>query len=108
MKLNGADALIGHLKKAANIQDVREAVKLNGSEMQKKAMRIAPVDTGFMEGGIMLDLHDRGYTAVVVSTAEYSGYVEYGTRYNYAQPFIRPAFYEQEKKFIADMQRLMR
>ena len=108
MKINGADALIGALKKSANLDDIKNVVKANGSEMQKNAMRKSAVDTGFMKRGIAISFEDGGMTAVVKSTAEYSAFVNYGTRFQSAQPFMTPAFYEQRIKFVSDMKRLMK
>jgi hypothetical protein len=50
-----------------------------------------------------------GMEAHVYPTAEYSSYVEWGTRFNGgARPFIRPAFYDQTGIFKAEMKKLMR
>lgn len=108
MKINGTDALIGALKKSANLDDVKNVIKVNGSEMQKNAMRKAAVDTGFMKRGIVLSFEDGGLTARVTSMAAYSAFVNYGTRFQNSQPFMTPAFYEQRIKFVADMKRLMK
>lgn len=108
MKINGTDALIGALKKSANLDDVKNVIKVNGSEMQKNAQRKAAVDTGFMKRSIALSIEDGGMTARVASMAEYSGYVNYGTRFQNAQPFMTSAFYEQRVKFLSDMKRLMK
>jgi HK97 gp10 family phage protein len=35
-------------------------------------------------------------------------YLEYGTRFMDAQPFVRPAYNEQKAKFIRDMNKLTR
>lgn len=108
MNVKGVEELARALRKGADIRDVANAVKLNGAEMQAKAQRYAAVDTGFMKRGIVLEFTDDGYSARVEATAEYSAYVNYGTRFQPAQPFLTPAFYEQEKKFIADMKRLLK
>ena len=44
-------------------------------------------------------------TARVAPTAEYSEYVEYGTRFMESQPYMRPAFGEQKQQFKSDMQK---
>src|SRR5699024_10421694 len=108
MKINGTDALIGALKKSANLDDVKNVIKVNGSEMQKNAMRKAAVDTGFMKRDIVLSFEDGGLTAKVTSMAAYSAFVNYGTRFQNSQPFMTPAFYEQKIKFISDMKRLLK
>lgn len=49
---------------------------------------ICPVDTGYMRDHIMAD--DMGGSATVTSEADYSIYVELGTRFMAAQPFFFP------------------
>ena len=53
-------------------------------------------------------MHGFVYTAVVTGDAEYDPYQEYGTRYQAGTPHLRPALYNTEDKFIADMNRLVR
>lgn len=110
LTFKGTNELSVRLKKAADMELVKQAVLLNGSEMQQKAQRIAPVDTGHLKRGIGLssDLADRGFSVRVYSNADYSGYLEWGTRYMFAQPFMRPSFNEQKKQFKKDLQRLMK
>lgn len=60
-----------------------------------------PVDTGHLRGSISFRTHDTGDnkpdglsghpsvgTAVIGTNVEYAPYVEYGTRYQKAQPFL--------------------
>lgn len=108
MKITGVEALEKELKKFANLDDVKNVVKMNGAEMQKSAMKKAPVDTGALKRYIMLSIMDGGFTVRVNSLMNYAPYVEYGTRYQTAQPFIRPSLKEQEIKFRNDLKRLMK
>ncbi|MEG1459562.1 MAG: HK97 gp10 family phage protein, partial [Acetivibrio sp.] len=75
---------------------VRRVVKLNGAEMQNKAQRNSPVDTGTLKRGIGIELGDGGLTAKVEAAAEYAPYQEYGTRFMESQPYMHPAFNEQK------------
>lgn len=106
--VKGTDKLLNALRGMATTTDVKNAVRLNGSQMQRKAQRHAPVDTGTLKRSIGLEISDAGYTAIIKPTAEYAAYVEYGTRYMGAQPFMRPAYHEQEPVFIKDMERLLK
>lgn len=108
MKISGADLLIGKLKKNANLDDVKNTVKLSGSEMHKAAQRYAPVDTGYLRRNIKYHAEDNGLTARVKSEAEYAAYQEYGTRYQSGTPHVRPAYYNQKDQFLKDMKRLMK
>lgn len=108
MNIKGVEELARALRKGADIRDVANAVKLNGAEMQAKAQRYAPVDTGNLKRSIALSMEDGGFTARVEATAEYASYQEYGTRYQSGTPFIRPAFHEQERSFLSDLDRLLK
>lgn len=118
IKWEGLNELHVALTEAAKLDDVKKVVKKHGadlqSNMQKKASFrghyegskfVSP--TGATKRSIELELKDGGLTAEVGPTTEYSEYVEYGTRFMEAQPFIGPAFNEQKGKFIDDMKKLM-
>lgn len=107
VQIIGLDKLEKQLKKNATLNDVKKVVKQNGAELHKKAQRNVPVDSGTLKRSIGLELSDGGMTAEVEATAEYSEYVEYGTRYMDAQPYIRPALKEQERQFKSDMKKLI-
>ena len=115
----GFDKLEAKLTKNMDLSAVRTVVRKNGSEMQKKAQKNAPVGTpqstgipgyvgGTLKRSIGLDITDGGMTAEVEPLAEYAAYVEYGTRYMNAQPYLKPAFNEQKEKFKQDMRKLVR
>lgn len=104
----GFDKLEAKLTKNMDLSAVRTVVRKNGSEMQKKAQKNAPVDTGHLMSSIFLEITDGGMTAEVESTADYAVYQEYGTRFMKGKPHIRPAFEEQKEKFKADMKELVR
>ena len=107
IKLTGVRELQKKLKQNATLDDVKQVVKHNGSELQTKAQRNAPVDTGNLKRSIGLGIRDSGMTAEVEPAAEYAPYVEFGTRFMNAQPFVGPAFHEQEEKFRKDLKKLV-
>lgn len=108
LRIDGLGALQARLKRGANVQDVKNAVTLNGAELQKSMMQKAAVDTGNMKRSIKLVKKDGGYGVEVGPTVNYAPYVEFGTRYMTAQPFIRPSYEQQKTKFIQDIARLVR
>ena len=107
-EIKGDKDLIKQLMKSADVGDIKKVVKMNGAEMHKSSQRYAPVDTGFMKRSIQIEGEDNGMTARVYPTAEYAPYVEYGTRYMTAQPFIRPSFEKQKDIFISDLKKLLK
>mgnify|MGYP002724330395 CR=1 FL=1 len=103
----GLDALQKALVKKMKAEgEASKVMKKHGGEMQRKAMKYAPVDTGYLKGAIDLDLSL--FKATVESTAKYAVYQEYGTRYQPGTPHIRPAFTDTKKGFIEDMKKVMK
>ena len=112
IKLEGLDKLQKALKENVTMDDVKRVVRHNGSQLQRKTQDNADFvkgcQTGRTKGSIGLEITDGGFAAEVEPTTEYSPYLEYGTRFMEAQPFVGPAFNEQKEKFKRDMQRLTR
>ncbi|SHK31490.1 HK97-gp10 family putative phage morphogenesis protein [Hespellia stercorisuis] len=108
VEIVGMQQLQKKLKKNVTLDDVKRVVRTNGSQMQTKAQRNAPVDSGTLKRSIGLELSAGGLEVAATPTAEYAPYVELGTRFMDAQPYLKPAFNEQKKKFEQDMQKLVR
>lgn len=106
VKLKGVNELKLALKKKTDMESVKRVVKQNGAELQARAQRNAPVDTGNLKRSILLDISEGGLRAKSEATAEYAPYVEWGTRYMDARPYMKPAFNEQKERFKRDMDRL--
>lgn len=110
--IDGLEELEKKLKENVTLNDVRRVVRQNGSELQKRMQGKADFKMGYQTGttkrSIGLEITDSGMTADVGPETEYAPYVEYGTRFMEAQPFVRPAFEEQEAQFKSDMQKLVR
>lgn len=110
--ITGLDSLQKALKEKIKMQDVQRVVRHNGSQLQRKMQRKADFTKGYATGttkrSITLLLSDGNFTATVEPTTEYSPYLEYGTRFMEAQPFVRPAFEEQKEKFKEDMKKLVK
>jgi len=64
-------------------------VKRTAFDIEATGKVNAPVDTGNLESSISTDVD--GLTAEIGPTAEYGGYVEYGTSKMDAQPYMGPA-----------------
>ena len=90
-------AIIGLQKAKAKIQDLtdlrpaKKIVKKYTAKVQEKAQRKVPVITGTLKRSIMSAISEDGRLGIVAATAEYAEYVEYGTRYMDAKPFMRPS-----------------
>ena len=105
IELKGAGPVLERLKKLSDTSGIQKVVAMNGAELQQRAQRKAPVATGQLRRSIQLDITDNGMTAVVSANTEYAAYVEYGTRFMGAQPYLRPALHEQAEQFKNDLER---
>ncbi len=112
IRIEGLDELEAKLKPNATLNDVKRIVRKHGAELQNKMQDKADFTKGYATGqtkrSIGLEITDGGFTAASGPTTEYAEYLEYGTRFMEAQPFVRPALNEQKDKFIGDLQKLMR
>lgn len=112
VKIKGLDKLQKALKDNATMDDVKKVIRHNGAQLQGRMQDKADFTKGYATGttkrSIGLEIKDGGLTAEVEPGTEYSPYLEYGTRFMEAQPFVKPALDEQEKKFKKDMEKLMR
>lgn len=124
IEIKGLDKLEKQLKKDYTLNDVKRTVRKNGSELEKKIIvnadfrghwgyepgkgRTFIKPTGATRQSVRLEITDGGFTAESGPTTEYSEYLEYGTRFMDAQPFVKPALEAQTRKFKSDMQKLVR
>ncbi|MDI9497259.1 MAG: HK97 gp10 family phage protein [Bacillota bacterium] len=106
VKLKGIEDLTKTLDGRLRLAAVKKVVQYHTAEVHRKAVEKVPVDTGFLKRSIQIRIFDGGMTGAVQAYADYAGYVEYGTRFMEAQPYMRPAFYEHEQPFLADLARL--
>lgn len=110
--VSGLQELKRKLKANATLDDVKRVVRHNGAQLQTNMQMKADFKKGYATGttkrSIGLELSGAGFIAEVGPTTEYSPYLEYGTRYMEAQPFVRPAFEEQKEQFHKDLNRLVK
>ena len=112
LKVEGLDKLQKALKENVNLDDVKRVVQHHGQALQRKMQNEADFTKGYATGetkrSIGLEITDGGFAAEVGPKTEYAPYLEYGTRFMEAQPFVKPAYDAQKEKFKSDMQKLTR
>ena len=108
IEIEGGDELVRSIKDRLGADRVIPVIRRSTTQAQAKAMRLAAVDTGFMKRSITMRLDITGLAGYITAGAEYSPYVEFGTRNMDAQPFMRPAAREQAPIFMNDLSNLIR
>lgn len=112
VKIQGLEKLEKKLKLNCTMDDVKKVVRKNGADLQQAIQENADFTQGYQTGetkrSVDLKIEDGGMTASSGPTTEYAPYLEYGTRFMGAQPFIKPGYNEQKAKFKSDMNKLVR
>ena len=124
IEIKGLEELEKKLKQNVEMRDVARVVATNGQQLANKMNRNADFAMGYQTGttkrSIFLEIADGGFTAEIgpgdtpineksgYPATEYAPYVEYGTRFMDAQPFVRPAYKEQVQKFKRDIDKLVK
>lgn len=117
VKIKGLDKLEKRLKKNASLNDVKTVVSKHGTQMQQKMVQKADFHghyegkkfvkpTGATRRSIHGEKIQGGFGYEAGPTTHYSPYLEFGTRFMEAQPFVKPSFDEQKGKFKKDLKKL--
>lgn len=90
------DSYVRNLKRSIEkMQSTREAdVKATGIKVANWGKQYAPRKTGFMANNIVFEegRDEKGFFMAIYCRAFYWKFVEFGTAFQSAQPFMRPAF----------------
>ena len=94
--------------KAIDERGLSGALKKAAKTAVNNAKRNAPVDTGKLRDNIGYDMIAQEKRVDVFSNANYSGYVEFGTRSQSAQPYFVPAIRLAVRNLKKDLDRLIK
>lgn len=114
IRLVGLAKLNDALLERAGLDAVHRVVQKNGDQLnrrmkeQTKTSFTKGYSTGDTAASINTNITNGGLTAEVEPTMDYDPYVEYGTRFMEAEPFVRPAWEEQKEQFKKDMDKLVK
>lgn len=106
---HGAERLTMAIRGASQkaMEQSSQVIRNNTERLKASAKAKAPVDTGFLKNHITSSYPSR-LEGRVKSEAAYSGYQEYGTRFQTGTPHIRPALQEIEPQFKQDMNNVLK
>lgn len=109
ISVRGLNNLENRLTKGTKTDPIKKIVKTTADLMNGDMKKVT--QTSFVKGytqgttarSINTLITDGGMTASVGPTTDYAGYVEHGTRYMDAEPFIKPALEMHKEKFLQDL-----
>lgn len=87
-------------------KDVSKLIKNTLHNIERDAKKECPYDTGRLRGSITTNIIST-YSGEVGTNVEYAGWVEYGTRYQSAQPYFEPAVEKNEDKFNEELDKII-
>lgn len=95
-------------RKTAEVERaVGQEINRSSLRVERRAKKGAPWDTGWLANTIYSHMMN-SLNAEVVSPADYSIYVESGTRYMMAQPFVYPALKADWPTLQKNLNKIMR
>jgi len=117
VKVEGADALIKKFKRFGKegSQVVADVTKINALEIEAKAKGSSmkgsfkgsvPVDKGKLRQSIKAEKFAK-HTWFINVYEKYASWIEFGTRFMPAQPFLYPAFKGQFKIYTKDLEKAL-
>lgn len=123
IKIEGIERFQKKIKKNVSLDAVKKVVKHYGDKMEVDAKKNAEnfkghyewrkgqgyvfvKPTGNLKRGIVSETKRDGLEYQTESTVNYAGYVEYGTRFMDAQPYLKPAFKDAANGMKRDLKRL--
>ena len=96
------DALKKNMQKVNLVQDV---IKQDSAELQALAMQTVPVRTGDLKRSISISILPlEGH---IGTGMHYAQYVELGTRFMNAQPYIKPSYDKVNPRFMEHVRIVM-
>lgn len=108
--VTGQKQVLKNLEKISQerLNNVIEAVEVTQAFIVNDAKLIVPVKTGFLQSSIQADkvevnLKRTEVSGTVTADAEYASHVEFGTRFQKAQPYLVPAVLKNKSNFLRRM-----
>ena len=100
---------------AKKLREINIETYKGANNIRNSAMLSVPVDSGNLKGNIIVQKEtsatlptNKGIVYEVGTNVEYAPHVEYGTKFQRAQPYLRPAFLKEIPRYIAAIKKIWR
>ncbi|MDY5835763.1 MAG: HK97-gp10 family putative phage morphogenesis protein [Eubacteriales bacterium] len=102
----GLDELAKALDSDKLHKQAERIIAYHTADLHTRSQRKVPVRTGHLKRSGIAKTDLERLEGRVKYSADYAGYVEKGTRYMDAQPYLEPALNEVKPALVADMKKL--
>ena len=107
IRLEGMNDLQARISALSDCDErIDEALNRGALQIEGDAKRGCPVQTGNLRASITSDL-SKPLVKEVGSNVEYAEFVEYGTRYKAARPFLNSAYEANINEILEDVKQAM-
>jgi HK97 gp10 family phage protein len=105
VEIQNADNLISRFQNIADSlpREIGNALTDSAESIVDNAQANAPVDTGYLRDHIIIT-QNTDEEVTIESQADYSVYVEFGTRYMDAQPYFMPAVEAGQAQLLTNIE----
>lgn len=111
IKVNGLPEALSKLRKyqSRKKKQIKDELKIGAFKVEALAKDRVPVDTGYLKSKITVDDGDIAILIVRVGTnVKYAPYVEFGTKFMGARPYLYPSFFSQENEIVKAIGRVLK
>lgn len=109
-KIKGVDKLISKIQQMD--ESVQKEAKLlvfdAATDIEVEALAKVPMRTKTLRNSINKLPVNNAFGAIVSANTDYAVFVEFGTKYQRAQPYLTPAFLRVSKEFVSDLKALLK
>lgn len=99
-------ALDKYVKKNGT-SDIEKSLDLHALLIESDAKRKVAVDTGRLRSSITVETPFTKGERTIGTNTIYAKFIEFGTRFQKARPYLFPAYEINRKKFIADLKKIL-
>ena len=92
VEVKGLEELRKAVKDLDRLPRVKAEVGASALDIQRAAKRAIPVDTGHARNTTIAEFYTDGCGAEIGTVAPYAPYIEFGTRFMPARPYLTPAY----------------
>ncbi len=92
---------------ASLLSQLKDVVAIAAHNIERRGKEKVPVDTGATRNSIQPEFRDNGLSARIGPSTWYAPFLEFGTRFRAARPFMLPALEAERASFIKAVQQII-
>ena len=111
IKVNGLPEALSKLRKyqSRKKKQIKDELMIGAFKVEGSAKDVVPVLTAWLKNSIAVDASDIARLVARVGTdVKYAPYVEFGTKFMGARPYLYPSFFSHENEIVKAIGKVLR